>query len=68
MSVFKEDADHSIDAARLAVMETDFFQHLARTMTSENSEVGIKGLESMRELLKYGQLVTSLVINSPDMF
>jgi hypothetical protein len=48
-------------------MESNVIYQLVRMM-GKSSEVGIKGLELTRELLKYGQLVTSLVINSPDMF
>jgi hypothetical protein len=64
MFVFKDDANRVIDAARSAVMETDLFQRLA----ASDSKVEIKGLESMRELFKYVQLIKSLVIDSPDMF
>jgi len=57
-----------IDAARSALAKTDFIQHLARTTTSMDIKARIRGMESMKELLKYGQLVASLVIDSPDMF
>jgi hypothetical protein len=67
MFVFEDDANCVIDAARSAFTETDFFQRLAR-MTASDSEDAISGLESMRELLKYGQLIKSSVIDSPDMF
>jgi hypothetical protein len=51
-----------IDAAKLAAMESGFFQDLVHTMTSENSEVAIKCVGLIRELLKYSQSVTSLVV------
>lgn len=65
---FKGNTNHTIDAAKSAAMEPDFFQHLVHTTRSKNSEVAIKGVESIRELFKYGQFVASLVVHSSDMF
>jgi hypothetical protein len=57
-----------IDATKSAAMESGFFRNLVHTTTSENFKVAIKGMESIRELLKYGQFVTSLVVHLSDMF
>jgi HD superfamily phosphodiesterase len=57
-----------IDVTKLAAMESGFFHDLVHMMTSKNSEVAIKGVELIRELLKYGQFVTSLVVHWSDMF
>jgi hypothetical protein len=64
----KDNANHMIDAAKSAAMEPMFFQHLVHTTENENSEVAIKGVESIGELLKYGRFVTSSVLHSSDIF
>jgi len=66
--VCESDANCVIDAARSAAMKADFFQHLHHAMKSKDTEVRFESIKLVGELLKYGQLVVYLLINSPDMF
>lgn len=49
-------------------METDFIHLLALSMKGGSSEIQIGGAKAIRELLRYGKLIVSLVIGSRDMF